>query len=139
MIGYKYTKTMSISSHFTPFGIYPSNVFLKCNKPLYFCIKNDDDMEWIFFMIVYVIFSICTSENRKNNLVAILPEYKVLFHANIHLSDYEKDNNSIVLLLSGTHFNGWREYEKNVLPPQWEIMKVISVYRIVGTRLCSVT
>lgn len=65
MIGYKYTKTMSISSHFTPFGIYPSNVFLKCNKPLYFCIKNDDDMEWIFFMIVYVIFSICTNKNRK--------------------------------------------------------------------------
>jgi hypothetical protein len=84
--------------------------------------KFDQDMKWIFFMLVCTILSACTNKNKKTDQTAVSPEYEVLSHANINLSDYKKDENGFILLLSGKHPNGWRGYGKKALPPKWEII-----------------
>ena len=60
--------------------------------------------------------------NDKKKAEAGVPEYKLMEFPAVDLSAFPKDSAGWITLFDGETFNGWRGYDKDSMPGQWEVV-----------------
>ena len=62
-----------------------------------------------------------------------VPEYTILNKSQVDLNAFPKDNEGYIVLFCGKSLYGWRGYNKDVVPPRWQIDEVEGALKFNGS------
>ncbi|MDR1161864.1 MAG: DUF1080 domain-containing protein [Tannerellaceae bacterium] len=83
---------------------------------------------YIHAAVILYGMTACTGGKRSDNASVedtqagiVVPEYKLLNLPTIDLTSFSKDADGWITIFDGTSFDGWRGYNKTVVPALWTI------------------